>query len=103
MKVWEWGTGRLLGSEQVGRVRDSEGATDDADTDVGEIEAVTKVCCSSQDPPLVVASVEKLVRCLCTVDTFLCTKDGRNREMSYSYVYICLFCLQLKKDILNIP
>lgn len=51
VKVWEWITGRLLGSELVGRAQED-----------GENEAVTKVCCSaSLDPPLVVAAIEKSV------------------------------------------
>lgn len=51
VKVWEWLRGRLLCSEQVGEVPpDGEGVAD----------AVTKIACSTTDPPVVVAATEKL-------------------------------------------
>lgn len=53
VKVWEWLAGRLLHSEQVGReVGGTEGV-------VRETEAVTKVCCSLEDPTFVVTLLEK--------------------------------------------
>lgn len=55
IKVWEWLTGKLLGSTQVGQEVMGGGAN------ASEVEAVTKVCCSSQDPAFVVTSLEKLV------------------------------------------
>ena len=53
VKVWEWLAGRLLHSEQVGQEMGGDGGV------ARETEAVTKVCCSSQDPTFVVTSLEK--------------------------------------------
>lgn len=49
MKVWEWERGRLVSSQQVGQ-RDQEGEV---------VSAVTKVSCSSCEPPAVAVAVEK--------------------------------------------
>ena len=68
VKVWEWFSGRLLCSEQVGEVPPDGG-------DGGVTDAVTKVTCSRTDPPMVVAASEKSVLymscCRCEKNAYL--------------------------------
>ena len=61
VKVWEWMRGRLICSEQVGKV-DRGVVEEEEEQEEGTIEAVIKTCCSScPDSPLIVAALEKLV------------------------------------------
>lgn len=60
VKVWQWLEGRQLSSTQVGKELGGGGREGGAGEGVTrEMEAVTKVCCSSHDQPLIVASVER--------------------------------------------